>query len=41
MILDSTFLFDLMREDPDAFAKGVDLVERLGVAHAGTSAIGV
>lgn len=28
MIVDSTFLFDLMREDPDAFAKGVELVER-------------
>lgn len=28
MILDSTFLFDLMAEDSDAFAKGVELVER-------------
>lgn len=28
MILDSTFLFDLMTEDPDAFAKGVELVDR-------------
>ena len=27
MILDSTFLFDLMAEDPDAFSKGVELVE--------------
>jgi predicted nucleic acid-binding protein len=28
MILDSTFLFDLMREDRAAFEKGVELVER-------------
>ena len=28
MILDSSYLFDLMGEDPDAFAKGVELVER-------------
>jgi predicted nucleic acid-binding protein len=28
MILDSTFIFDLMRDDRDAFTKGVDLVER-------------
>lgn len=28
MILDSSFLFDLMAEDSDAFDKGVELVER-------------
>lgn len=28
MILDSTYLFDLMAEDPDAFEKGVELAER-------------
>ena len=28
MIIDSTFVFDLMRNDPDAFSKGVELVER-------------
>lgn len=28
MILDSTYLFDLMAEDPDAFEKGIELVER-------------
>ncbi len=28
MILDSTFIFDLMREDRAAFEKGVELVER-------------
>lgn len=28
MILDSSYLFDLMGEDPGAFAKGVELVER-------------
>ncbi|MDS0296143.1 PIN domain-containing protein [Halogeometricum luteum] len=28
MILDSTYLFDLMRDDPDAFDKGTELVER-------------
>ena len=28
MILDSTYLFDLMADDPDAFEKGVELVER-------------
>lgn len=28
MILDSTYLFDLMAENPDAFEKGVELVER-------------
>lgn len=28
MILDSTFLFDLMADDPNAFEKGVELVER-------------
>ena len=28
MIIDSSFLFDLMAEDPDAFAKGTELVER-------------
>lgn len=28
MILDSSYLFDLLAEDPDAFAKGVDLVDR-------------
>ena len=27
MILDSTFLFDLMADDPAAFEKGVELVE--------------
>jgi predicted nucleic acid-binding protein len=27
MILDSTFVFDLMADDRDAFAKGVELVE--------------
>lgn len=27
MIIDSSFLFDLMAEDPDAFSKGVELVE--------------
>lgn len=27
MILDSPFIFDLMCEDPDAFAKGSELVE--------------
>jgi hypothetical protein len=27
MILDSSFLFDLMADDPDAFAKGTELVE--------------
>jgi predicted nucleic acid-binding protein len=28
MIIDSSYLFDLMAEDPDAFSKGADLVER-------------
>lgn len=28
MILDSSYLFDLMANDPDAFAKGTELVER-------------
>lgn len=28
MILDSSYLFDLMADDPDAFAKGSDLVDR-------------
>lgn len=28
MIIDSSYLFDLMAEDPDAFAKGAALVER-------------
>lgn len=28
MILDSSYLFDLMRNDSDAFEKGVELVER-------------
>lgn len=28
MILDSSFLFDLMADDPDAFSKGVELVDR-------------
>jgi predicted nucleic acid-binding protein len=28
MIVDSSYLFDLMAEDPDAFAKGAELVER-------------
>lgn len=28
MILDSSYLFDLMAEDPDAFEKGTELVER-------------
>ncbi len=28
MILDSAYLFDLMADDRDAFAKGVELVER-------------
>lgn len=28
MILDSTYLFDLMAEDEDAFEKGVELVDR-------------
>lgn len=28
MILDSSYLFDLMATDPDAFAKGTELVER-------------
>lgn len=28
MILDSTYVFDLMASDPDAFRRGVDLVER-------------
>lgn len=27
MIIDSSYLFDLMAEDPDAFAKGAELVE--------------
>lgn len=27
MILDSSYLFDLMAEDPDAFSKGEELVE--------------
>lgn len=27
MILDSSYLFDLMAEDPDAFSKGAELVE--------------
>lgn len=27
MIVDSSYLFDLMAEDPDAFAKGAELVE--------------
>jgi len=30
MILDSTFVFDLMADDRDAFAKGVELVEAGG-----------
>jgi len=28
MIVDSSYLFDLMASDPDAFAKGTELVER-------------
>jgi predicted nucleic acid-binding protein len=28
MIIDSSYLFDLMAEDPDAFEKGAELVER-------------
>ena len=28
MIIDASYLFDLMAEDPDAFAKGAELVER-------------
>ena len=28
MILDSSYLFDLMANDPDAFAKGTELVEQ-------------
>lgn len=28
MIVDSSYLFDLMAEDPDAFEKGAELVER-------------
>ena len=28
MILDSSYLFDLMASDPDAFAKGTELVDR-------------
>lgn len=28
MIIDSSYLFDLMAGDPDAFAKGTELVER-------------
>jgi len=28
MIIDSSYLFDLMANDPDAFAKGTELVER-------------
>ncbi|PSP84515.1 transposase [Halobacteriales archaeon QS_6_64_34] len=28
MIIDSSYLFDLMAERPDAFAKGTELVER-------------
>lgn len=28
MIVDSSYLFDLMAEDPDAFSKGAELVER-------------
>lgn len=28
MIIDSSYLFDLMAGDPDAFRKGVELVER-------------
>jgi len=28
MIIDSSYLFDLMAEDPDAFQKGSELVER-------------
>ncbi|WP_123538369.1 PIN domain-containing protein [Halosimplex salinum] len=28
MIIDSSYLFDLMAEDPDAFEKGSELVER-------------
>lgn len=28
MILDSSYLFDLMATDPDAFAKGTELVEQ-------------
>jgi hypothetical protein len=28
MILDSSYLFDLMAENPDAFEKGTELVER-------------
>lgn len=28
MIIDSSYLFDLMAEDPDAFDKGTELVER-------------
>jgi predicted nucleic acid-binding protein len=27
MIIDSSFLFDLMSEDPDAFSKGVELAD--------------
>lgn len=27
MIIDSSYLFDLMAEDPDAFSKGTELVE--------------
>jgi hypothetical protein len=28
VILDSSYLFDLMASDPDAFAKGTELVDR-------------
>lgn len=28
MIIDSSYLFDLMKEDPDAFNKGAELVDR-------------
>jgi hypothetical protein len=28
VIIDSSYLFDLMANDPDAFAKGMELVEQ-------------
>jgi predicted nucleic acid-binding protein len=39
MILDSSYLFDLMRNDSAAFEKGVELVERGGIQRLPTPVV--
>lgn len=39
MILDSSYLFDLLADDPDAFSKGVELVDRGEVQRLPTPVI--